>query len=1008
MNSGSNPVVSIIIAVRDAQPALAATLDSPIAQSFQQWEGIVVTGVLTDQTDTILNSYLARDPRFCRLSGPDQGTLAARNAGLAAARGRWVLFLDAGAWIEKHHLKTMSDALLANPGALAAWCRCLGIDADGSMIPLYRFACDRQQGCGMLARPFDIPIHTVLMERTALVRVGGFDPALKTCADWDLWQRVARLGGHWVLVDEPLSYIPISLDCFPINAAQVLVDGEAIVARASTMDDRVPAGLPPYRQQASSDGDHGTIADRALACLVCWCGGIDCGQGGDGTTVLETLEPLPSPAVASAPLLADALFDGLLTGLRVAPNQLAARWQGYASRISTLIGRLGELWQDSVAARAIQYRLERLILASSDLSQPRQLALTLGLSLTIHDPTPVAPPAGIDRLYVCLRDGESVLAHIDLGILGTITTRRWIELMIQLLGIKKTVLAVGRSLWPSLLWQMPGPTIRGLIRTPRAALRHPRSFLANACRQGVVAAAGAPQPPGSHAACLHQLRLEADQQAGGGEAVGLALKPSPSRVDISHQTSRKAFWENWFEQENPWNYDHSAYELEKYARQIDLLPQRPIGVALELACAEGRFTQELAQHVDHLIATDISTKALDRARARCQANTNVEFRQLDFSADPLPSAVDLIFCSEVLYYLKDEEELRQVARGLAAALKPGGHIVTAHAYVLKDDLSHTGFDWEIPFGGETIARVFAETPGLALERSLQAGAYRIDRFTRTEGDARPPPPVVEHVPITADIEPEVARHLVWGGAVVRRAEVASTERRPHVPVLLYRRIAADGPAEPGIGRVTPDIFRAQMTWLRRNGYHFIGSAQLGRSLREKRSFAGHPVMISFDNGFQEFTDVAWPILRSHDFSAEVFIALGGLEKPGASAAGDETPVMDARTIVRLAAEGVRFGSHLVHPRAAEGLSTRALAAELLRAHAMLEKWTGRAPHGFATSSDMHEQRLCLLAAECGYTVGFTTRPGVASHKADPMNLPRIEIHGDWTLDDFIAEMEHSL
>lgn len=1008
MDPGNDPAVSIIIPTYAAQPALSVTLDSLLAQSLERWEGLLVEDASSDQTTAIINAYSARDPRFRRSAGTGQGPAAARNTGLAAARGRWLVFLDAGAWIDSHYLDKMTRALIANSGARAAWCECLRVAADGDVTPVHRFACDAKLGCGMHARPFAVPMHTVLMERELLARAGGFDPALTTCEDWDLWQRVARLGGRWLHVDEPLCFFSLGARSSLLDPAQLLADGKVVTARASTVDERVPAGIPPYQQRSTGDGDDGAIADRALACLACWCGGLDCGQGGDGAAALEVLASVPLSATACASLLADVLIDGILTGLPVAANQLAARWQDYGPGMTALIGKLGATWNDPVAARAIQYRLERLILAGSNVSEPRQLGLTLGFPLDIRDPAPLAPPAGIDRLYVCLRDRTSILAYIDLGVVGTITTRQWIELMIETLGIRKTVQAAAGSLGPPLLWQLPGSAVREVLQKPRSALRHPGPHLASACRQGVLAAAGAARPPGSHAACLHQLRLESDLEADSTGKVGLGQKPTPSGVDPFHRAGRREFWENWFEQSDPWNYDHSAYEREKYARQIALLPGRPIGVALELACAEGRFTQELAQHVDRLVATDISTKALERARARCRANTNIEFRPLDFSADPLPAAMDLIFCSEVLYYLNDEEELRTVARRLAAALKPGGHIVTAHAHVLKDDLSHTGFDWETPYGAKTIARVFAETPGLALERSLQAGVYRIDRFTRIDGDAQPIPPVVEHVPITAEIEPDVARHIVWGGAVARRAEVASTERRPHVPVLRYHRVAISDRPESGAGCISLEMFRAQMTWLRRNGYHFIGSLQLARSLRDSRPFVGRPVMISFDAGFQDFADKAWPILRIHDFSAEVFVEPDLVGKVGDAGAAGETSMMNARTIARLAAEGVRFGSHLGHPCAAEGLSTRALAAELLHSRAMLGKWLGKPPHSFAIRSNVVEQRVGILAAECGFTAGFATRPGVASHKADPMNLPRIEVRGEWTLDDFIRCMEHYL
>ncbi len=115
--------------------------------------------------------------------------------------------------------------------------------------------------------------------------------------------------------------------------------------------------------------------------------------------------------------------------------------------------------------------------------------------------------------------------------------------------------------------------------------------------------------------------------------------------------------------------------------------------------------------------------------------------------------------------------------------------------------------------------------------------------------------------------------------------------------------------------------------------------------------------------------------------------------------------MDAPTIVRLAAEGVSFGSHLASHRGADGLSTLELAEELARSRAMLRQWLDRPADSFAAPFGLTDERLRLLAAECGFRTGFSTEPGVAHLTSDPLNLPRIEIRGDSTLEDFITQLE---
>jgi peptidoglycan/xylan/chitin deacetylase (PgdA/CDA1 family) len=358
----------------------------------------------------------------------------------------------------------------------------------------------------------------------------------------------------------------------------------------------------------------------------------------------------------------------------------------------------------------------------------------------------------------------------------------------------------------------------------------------------------------------------------------------------------------------------------------------------------------------------------------------------------------------VLYYLEDEAQLRRVAERMAAALKPGGCLISAHALVLAEDMSRSGFDWGQPWGATTIARVFAEL--LTLERSLHTELYRVDRFVRREAVAAP---LVETRPIRAEIEHDVARSIVWGGAVARRSELGRTERHPCVPVLAYHRIADDGPAALARYRVGANAFAAQMAWLRRHGYHAIVADELAWFLAHQHPFVGRPVMITFDDGYQDFADRAWPVLRRHDFRAEVFVVtdLVGGRATWDRGFGEPAPLMDATTIAALARQGVHFGSHLATHRGADGLPTRELAAELLRSQHAVAQWTGLAPCALAAPFGLTDERLRGLAAQCGLRIVFNTDCAAATLADNPLHLPRLEVRGDMALDEFASLMEAS-
>lgn len=994
--------VSVIIPAFNAETTLAETLDSLLAQTYPHWEALVVNDGSTDRTAAIVAAYAERDERIVLLAGAGEGVSAARNRGIAAAQGRLFLFLDADDWIEPHHLETMIAALTAHPDAVAAYCRARSVSPQGRLSADKSLAPVAARPFEMFSRSCHIAIHAVLLPRDVVLGLGGFDTSLRTCEDWDLWQRIARRGGRWVYVDEVLSYYRLRENSLSRNIPQLLEDAETVIRRGFGRDERVPHAAAEHLEGARPAD---LTADLVVAEVGLWYATLDRLEGGNGEAMLSFLARQPQPP-APASILAETLFYATAEALQAAPETLAARWPDFGPALTRLIADLGALWDDPVAARRLQYRLEKLILERGDCSEPRTLALTMGLTLDPLDSRAVTLPAGIDRLYLRLVQGHWRGLDLELGVLGTVTRRQILQLLLECYGMKSALKAMPAGAWPVLIARFSLHAARAAIRGGRRMLRRSgfRALLLGAGRDAILGWVGSAN--GGHAAALEELRREVEARAAAAADIRPQDKPTHGAqwARARRHGDRQTFWDDIFRDVDPWNYA-SPYEQEKYDRQLDLLPEAP-GLVLELACAEGRFTERLAPRVGQLIATDIASKAVERARARCSALGNVEVRQLDLIADPLPEGLDLIVCSEVLYFLKGTDQLAEVAARFAAALKPGGRILAAHAFVLQEDKTRTGFDWPNPFGVETIAQVIGATPGLVLERSLATELYRIDRFMRIEPGVEPLAPVRETLPIAAAIGPEIARQIVWGGAVATRTEVRD-ERRNHVPVLMYHRIAEEGPDELAPYRVAPGLFREQMAWLRRHGYHALNAGEVGWFLRSRSAFAGRPVLLSFDDGYQDFADVAWPVLREHDFTAEVFVVT---DLVGRTSEWDKElraafPLMDAETIARLHAEGAHFGSHLASHRAADGLSTRELAAELLRSRSMLWRWLGIPPQSIAAPFGLSDERLRRLAAECGYTVGFGTHPGAASFSSHLLELPRIEVRGEWTMKEFAAALE---
>jgi glycosyltransferase involved in cell wall biosynthesis len=195
--------ITIIIPARDAAAWLPRAFLS--IGPREDVEILVVDDGSTDGTQALLTRMAAHDPRLRALRGEGQGPAAARNIGLAAARGRLVAFLDADdRWrLDKleaqlafhrahpamgfsftdyrHRLPTGED----RGSCFAFWPRFAALAADQAAPFLLPRAAD-----ALLAE--DVVATSTVMARTDLLReVGGFDEALREGEDWDLWLRLA-------------------------------------------------------------------------------------------------------------------------------------------------------------------------------------------------------------------------------------------------------------------------------------------------------------------------------------------------------------------------------------------------------------------------------------------------------------------------------------------------------------------------------------------------------------------------------------------------------------------------------------------------------------------------------------------------------------------------------------------------------------------------------------------------------------------------------------------------
>jgi peptidoglycan/xylan/chitin deacetylase (PgdA/CDA1 family) len=447
---------------------------------------------------------------------------------------------------------------------------------------------------------------------------------------------------------------------------------------------------------------------------------------------------------------------------------------------------------------------------------------------------------------------------------------------------------------------------------------------------------------------------------------------------------------------DPWQYSTSAYERQRHAEMLSLVPREGIRRAIDIGCGEGHFTELLAPLVEELVATDVSSIALERAAQRCTAShaEHVQFHQLDLATTVIPGPADLIVCGELLYYCcADVDCLAKVARKLARALSENGYLLIAHSNIVGDQVGgEPALDWPVPFGVRTIGEVLAKTGRLRLVQEIVTPLYRLQLYRRQSvlrgllPAARPFVQYTEH----AQPMPAMQRQIVTGAAPPRPRAAAKPVVTERLPILRYARIF-------------PEQLEEQLRFLRGGGYRSVTLEQWRSCAHRRRPEIGRACVLTFDEGFRDFYEFAWPLLKRYGFGAYVFITTDRIGKSNS----DGAPLLSASDLAELSREGVRIGIHGASGRALRSLNNVDLAKDAARARAAILNAAGTSAAGcdvIAYGRDGIDRSAAHLIGACGYHFGLLRDGGLAQYDDPAMMLPRVTIADAETIQSFVLKL----
>lgn len=205
VTSGSPGLVSVVIPTRDRAGLVGRAIRSVLSQTWSDLELLVIDDGSADATAEVVAGFA--DSRIQLVScRPAVGPGAARNEGIRRARGQWVAFLDSDdEWLPEKLEWQVARLEAARPRATVAYCLAQVDDA----ITARRFVVGLPPHRGdvldrLLAGWCPLTTSAFLVDRAALLGVGGFDPAFTCGEDYDLWLRLAMSAHRFVVVDRPL------------------------------------------------------------------------------------------------------------------------------------------------------------------------------------------------------------------------------------------------------------------------------------------------------------------------------------------------------------------------------------------------------------------------------------------------------------------------------------------------------------------------------------------------------------------------------------------------------------------------------------------------------------------------------------------------------------------------------------------------------------------------------------------------------------------------------------
>lgn len=212
-----------------------------------------------------------------------------------------------------------------------------------------------------------------------------------------------------------------------------------------------------------------------------------------------------------------------------------------------------------------------------------------------------------------------------------------------------------------------------------------------------------------------------------------------------------------------------------------------------------------------------------------------------------------------------------------------------------------------------------------------------------------------------------------------------------IPILTYHSIDSSG----SVISTSPEKFRSQMQYLSNSSHNVISLNEIATCILEKQPFPPRSLSITFDDGFKNNYEIAYPILKEYEFKATIFLVTGYCGKnnqwQGQPAEIPVLEIMDWGEVVEMSNNGIDFGAHTVnHPNLLK-LTQEQAEDEIVDSKKEIEERLGKKIVCFAYPYGGETNKFSkTLSYE--FQCAVTTELKVADLGSDVYSLPRIDMY----------------